>query len=203
MIFSNNFKINNSVIIQSKLIEDYSSRIILNKLSKTEINRFKKIQNDRRKREFITARILLKQYFDDNVILTYKNKKPFLNDHTYISISHKDEELVICINESVQIGIDIEKIDTKIKKIKTKFCNTRELFELEKNESIEMLTMLWSAKEAVFKCLDNQDDIYLKDISVTLINNEKGYGEIQGDRYLLDFKIHDGSYIVCHAQKEH
>lgn len=202
MISSNFIKIDNSVIIHTKLFEDIDNHKIMKRLSKGELNEFHEINSIQRKREFITTRILLKEHFDDHCVLTYRNRKPILNECTYISISHKNDELVICLNESIQIGVDIEKIDSRIQKITSKFCNPKELLEIE-NKSNETLTMFWSAKEAIYKCLNNQNDIYLKDISVTILNNEKGFGSINGERYLLDFKKYDECYIICHAQKKY
>ena len=203
MISSNFVKIDNSVIIHTKLFEDFDNHLIIKRLSKVELDEFHELNSIQRKREFITTRILLKDHFDDHCILTYRNKKPILNEGTYISISHKNDELVICLNESYQIGVDIEKIDSRIQKITSKFCGPSEVLEFENNKSIELLTMFWSAKEAIYKCLNNENNIYLKDISVTILNNEKGFGEINGERYLLDFKKYNECYIICHAQKKY
>ena len=202
MINYKKYKFKDSDILHTKLIEENKIESLIDQLNTNDINLFSVIQSSKRKKEFITSRILLNSYLNNKTFLIYENNKPILNNSKHISISHKDQELIIGINNMITIGVDIEKISDKILKIKSKFCNQKELLELKKNESIEILTMLWSAKEATFKCLDNQENIYLKDISVTIINNEQGFSEIKGERYLLDFKIHDGSYIICHSQKE-
>ena len=202
MINYKKYKFKDSDILHTKLIEENKIESLIDQLNTNDINLFSVIQSSKRKKEFITTRILLNSYLSNKTSISYENNKPILNNSKHISISHKDQELIIGINNRIKIGVDIEKISDKILKIKSKFCNQKELLELKKNESIEILTMLWSAKEATFKCLDNQENIYLKDISVTLINNEQGFSEIKEERYLLDFKIHDGSYIICHSQKE-
>ncbi len=202
MINYKKYKFKDSDILHTKLIEENKIESLIDQLNTNDINLFSVIQSSKRKKEFITTRILLNSYLSNKTSISYENNKPILNNSKHISISHKDQELIIGINNRIKIGVDIEKISDKILKIKSKFCNQKELLELKKNESIEILTMLWSAKEATFKCLDNQENIYLKDISVTIINNEQGFSEIKGERYLLDFKIHDGSYIICHSQKE-
>ena len=202
MINYKKYKFKDSDILHTKLIEENKIESLIDQLNTNDINLFSVIQSSKRKKEFITTRILLNSYLSNKTSISYENNKPILNNSKHISISHKDQELIIGINNRIKIGVDIEKISDKILKIKSKFCNQKELLELKKNESIEILTMLWSAKEATFKCLDNQENIYLKDISVTIINNEQGFSEIKEERYLLDFKIHDGSYIICHSQKE-
>jgi phosphopantetheinyl transferase len=202
MISYKKYKVKDSDILHTKLIEDNKIESLIDQLNTNDINLFSLIKSSIRKKEFITTRILLNSYLNNKTSLYYQNSKPILNNSKHISISHKDHELIIGINDMIPIGVDIEKISDKILKIKSKFCNPKELLELKKNESIEILTMLWSAKEATFKCLENQENIYLKDISVSIVNNEQGFSEIKGERYSLDFKIHDGSYIICHSQKE-
>ncbi|MCA0429721.1 MAG: 4'-phosphopantetheinyl transferase superfamily protein [Bacteroidetes bacterium] len=79
-----------------------------------------------------------------------QNNKPFLLDNErYISISHSHKYLAIIINKKNNTGIDIELIRPKILNIKQKFCNINELNYA--NNSIEMLTCIWSAKETVYK----------------------------------------------------
>ena len=130
------------------------------------------------------------------------NNKPRLSSNFKISISHKDEELLFCLNRKVEIGVDIEKIDKKISKLESKFCNDDELINRLDIDKIEFLTMLWSAKEATFKCLKNQQNIYLKDIPILIHSSKHGTSLVNNLEYKLDFIKTDDNYIICHAEKK-
>jgi 4'-phosphopantetheinyl transferase EntD len=202
MIKYKTYIINKSIILHTKLITDLFFNKNENILNQTDYGLFEQINSQRRKQEFLTTRILINEYFKNQVYLFYSNKKPKLSSNSFISISHKDQELIVCINLKKEIGIDIEKIDIKIMKIQSKFCLEVELNHNLYIEKTEYLTMLWSAKEATFKCLENQNDIFLKDIYVKILNSKEGISIVNKKHYKLNFIKTDDGYIICHAQKE-
>lgn len=196
------YQILNSTLLQTRLIDENKINVYKNQLNQDDLISLREIKSINRQKEFITVRLLLKQYFSNNSILYYKNKKPYLSNNYFISISHKAQILIICLNQKNQIGIDIEKIDPKIKKIKSKFCNQEEITNLNENVSIDIITKYWCAKEATFKCLDIQENIFLTDITVNLFSDYEGKSKNENQIYKLDFKIIDNEYVICHAQKE-
>ncbi len=78
------------------------------------------------------------------------NGKPVLAQGE-ISISH-GEDLVGILTLSQNAGLDIQMPTEKILRIDRKFCNDPEL-ELvrEHTAQLELTTLIWSAKEAIFK----------------------------------------------------
>lgn len=194
--------ISKSEIIVRKIItlltDDNINRILA---TQEQITKFSSITNQNKKNEFLASRILVKER--TNQIQTYKNSKPIIDDG-YISISHKNDFIVLGVNFSHPIGVDIEKKDLKINKIKHKFCSTNELNVLNKFvlDDTTILTMLWTAKEAVFKNLEVQNNIFIKDISIKIESHEKGIATIHDCKYELTF-IHfkTEEYIICHSQK--
>ena len=175
-------------------------------LTKKEVNEFNKITSESRKNEFIAIRTLLYNYYNHKGELYYSNKKPKLKNKSYISISHKKEHVIVATNLKNQIGIDIEKIDEKIISLKNKFCSENEIKQKWKTSDLieekEFLTMLWCAKEATYKCLENQDNIFLNNINVSLSNCTEGESNVGTDFYkLFYFKI-DKDYVLCHAEKK-
>ena len=189
-------------ILHTKLINEKEFEKYINQLNTDDLILFNQIKSIQRKKEFITSRILLKQYFFETIELHYDNRKPILNNSTHISLSHKNQELIIGLNKKAPIGVDIEKISDKISIIKSKFCNQKEIKELKKNESTEILTMYWSAKEATYKCISNQKNIFLNDITVTIKTKDIGFSENSDTNYLLDFIKINKQFILCHAQKQ-
>lgn len=99
------------------------------------------------------SRVLLQNMFDAHKIEIHKNEanKPtlFINDEKYfISISHSYEYVGIMFSRTHEIGLDIEKIDERINRVSRKFLNENEQLFAESKLS---KTLIWSAKESVYK----------------------------------------------------
>lgn len=78
------------------------------------------------------------------------NGKPYLkNNRTEISISHKFPYAVVMIHKERACGLDIERIDKKVLKIKDKFLNHDEADYI--GESVKNATIYWTIKEALYK----------------------------------------------------
>ncbi len=82
-------------------------------------------------------------------------RKPFLPDEQYhFSISHCGDYAAALVSSTSRVGIDIEMITQRVGKIKHKFLHPTELLFVNSyplNRQMELLTLLWSAKEAMFK----------------------------------------------------
>lgn len=83
-------------------------------------------------------------------------RKPFLADERYhFSISHCGDYAAAIVSRSARVGIDIEIPVTRLLDISQKFLSGEEQarFHLArlKEENLERLTALWSAKEAIYK----------------------------------------------------
>ena len=89
--------------------------------------------------------------------------KPHLKDGRHISISHSHECAVIIISNE-NTGIDLELQRDKITLIAYKFidCEFEFLDASDKNEYLHQLTVIWGAKEAIFK-IRNEAGISFKD----------------------------------------
>lgn len=103
--------------------------------------------------------------------------KPFLEQRKeQISISHSHDWLAITINQKESTGVDIELIRNKVINIKHKFLADHELAFAGSN--IEILTLLWAAKEAIYKAYGKKS-IEFKNIQVEPFNFKED-GEIFG-----------------------
>lgn len=82
-------------------------------------------------------------------------RKPFLRDEQYhFSISHCGDYAAAIVSSIQRVGIDIEMITPRVEKIKHKFLHPDELSFVHTHEihqQISLLTLLWSAKETMFK----------------------------------------------------
>ena len=76
--------------------------------------------------------------------------KPFLNNHTYeMSLTHTIDYIGVVFSKSKPIGIDIEKPREQIFKVLNRLCVESELNWV--SGDLEKATILWSAKEALYK----------------------------------------------------
>ncbi len=139
-----------TIIFVWKIDEPYSDlldSIALNDLSKKRLNGMK---SELHQRGFLSVRHLLKEAGYTDFDLYYNSYgKPLLRDGKHISITHSYQFSAIIISDN-DVGIDIEKIREKIKRIGNRFVNTN--FDSLSNEDIvKQLTVIWGAKEAMYK----------------------------------------------------
>lgn len=107
-----------------------------------------KTYHKKRQRELLMVRKMLKTILP-NIQLHYnKEGKPYLVDKQ-ISISHSFPYAVLAISE-YKIGVDLEKVTTKIQNLKERFLYKTEWDWVEGKET-EILTIIWTIKEALYK----------------------------------------------------
>lgn len=120
-------------------------------LKDASIKRLFTMSSELHRRGFLSIRHLLRTagYTDQN--LYYDDLgKPFLDDGKYISITHSYEFTAIIISDN-PVGIDIEKQRDKIMRIAPKFIGFEELYIKELKASVKELTVIWGAKESMYK----------------------------------------------------
>lgn len=122
----------------------------------------------KRRSEWLAGRWLLKEVAGKNAICQ-KDKfgKPYLKNSTrYISISHSHGLAAVSVGER-SLGIDIQKITPKIRRIAHKFMRPTEADSLENESYLDHLTVYWSAKEALYKAYGKKELDFRKNILVT------------------------------------
>ncbi|MCL6461858.1 MAG: 4'-phosphopantetheinyl transferase superfamily protein [Flavobacterium micromati] len=175
----------------SESYEELYDAIILN--DKNSI-RLAGMKSQLHQRAFLSVRKLFQLAGYSDFDLYYDQfGKPNLTDGKYISITHSHNFSAIIISDET-VGIDIELQRDKIIKIADKFCDTEYQFlNLEnKEEFIRKLTVIWGAKEAIFK-IRNEKGISFKDhIKVNLfdLNNEEAIAELHFNNLVKDFEIY-------------
>ena len=121
-------------------------------LNDVEKEKLQGMTANRRRHEWLTTRWLLQTILSKDVEISYQeNGKPVMaNSELSISISHCHEIVAVLLGVSAQsVGIDCESVAPRILKIKHKFAK-HELPQI-KTKELEHLTMIWCAKEALFK----------------------------------------------------
>jgi len=131
-------------------------------------NRMDGMKSEAHRRAFLSIRHLLARagYVDSD--LYYDDfGKPHLKDGKYISITHSHQFTGIIVSETDEVGIDIEKQRDKILKIAHKFTPIQEYKTLANSEALmRKLTIVWGAKESLYKIYAQQGLSFLRHINV-------------------------------------
>jgi phosphopantetheinyl transferase len=116
------------------------------------------ITHPHKRLQHLAGRYLLPFLFPDfphEEIEIADTRKPFLPDEQYhFSISHCGGYAAAIVSSTERVGIDIEMITPRVDKIKHKFLHVDELSFVDSfpaSQQVDLLTLLWSAKEAMFK----------------------------------------------------
>ncbi|ULQ56905.1 4'-phosphopantetheinyl transferase superfamily protein [Flavihumibacter rivuli] len=124
----------------------------------------KEVTHPYKRLQHLAGRYLLPLLFNDfplEEILVADTRKPFLPEEQYhFSISHCGNYAAAIASSRYRVGIDIELVTPRIEKISHKFLTEREKdflqqWELFDRLQLELTTVLWSAKEAVYKWYGN------------------------------------------------
>lgn len=113
--------------------------------------------------QHLAGRYLLRYLFPDfpyELIRIADTLKPFLENEAYhFSISHCGDFAGAIVSRDKRVGIDIELIEERIRKVKDKFINSIEAGIISQFETgitdLMRFTLMWSCKEAMFKWYGN------------------------------------------------
>ncbi|QTY26602.1 4'-phosphopantetheinyl transferase superfamily protein [Flavobacterium sp. CS20] len=163
--------------------------------------RFDAMKSDIHRRAFISIRHLLKNFGYTDFDLDYDdNGKPHLKDGKHISISHSYQFTTVIVSDR-KVGVDIEKQREKIKRIAPKFTPIEEYRSLGQRDLIKKLTIVWGAKEALYKLFGKQGLLFLHDIYVvdfdfktSTTDAEVTYHGLKKHYHLNFFEIED---FIC------
>ena len=145
-------------------------------LPKTEDQRLMKKKSLSHKKQFLASRNLLLQAGISLSSLSYDlNGAPQLESGQQLSISHSEAIAGIAIGNK-PLGFDLEAYRPKILNIASRFLNTEEGFALKGTRSIEKLTLIWTAKEALYKALKQKGIIFSKQLLVAPFQWEDHHG---------------------------
>ncbi len=132
--------------------------------------------SEQHRKGFLSVRKLLQVAGYEDADLTYDtNGKPHLSDGKNISITHSYEFSAIIISTK-NVGIDLEMKREKIIKIAHKFIENEFDFLDKENNYIEQLSVVWGAKEALYKMCNSRSLSFKQDMHIQpfSLNNNTG-----------------------------
>ena len=153
------------------------------------------IKSESLRKQRLAVRALLNELFDEKVYLSHHdNGKPYLeNQVTNISITHTEKYVAVILNDTEDVGIDIESLDRDFSAVEKKALSEEEIEDLDDDRRNEQLAMYWCAKEAVFKRLSHYNVDFAEQIEVERFRM-RGEGELEAtfihkDGYEEEFEL--------------
>jgi len=127
------------------------------------------LNNESRRKQWLACRSLLHCLIPGILqeVIYDEFGKPHLKDlSANISFSHSGEFAAVISSRRRNIGIDIEKIQNRIERVKERFLQDMELEQIGHGCLLEKLAIYWGAKEAVYKIYGRPELEFKKDIFV-------------------------------------
>jgi len=172
-------------------LEELLSKVVLKEKTQRRLDGMK---SQLHQRAFLSVRMLIQEMgFTDKDLHYDEFGKPYFDCHNHISITHSYHFAAIIISHET-VGIDMELQREKIGKIADKFVDT-EFEYLNPNvseEYIKKLTVIWGAKEAIFK-IRNEKGISFKDhirVGDFSLDKKQTLASLHFDDLIKDFNVH-------------
>ena len=176
------------------------------KLNNEEIKLFKLKKSNLLKEQFLAIRKILALENSDYIITYDLDGKPTLNSEFKISISHSHEIAALVISNNLKFGMDVQFKESKILNIKNKFLNEFEKLNIVGDPSIDILTMIWTSKESIYKAIGLKGVSFSENIKIDKVKEKdkigKGYYINGAEKVKFDLRFfYLDEYILCYASQ--
>mgnify|MGYP000235427733 CR=1 FL=1 len=152
------------------------------------------MKSELHRRGFLSIRHLLAAAgYVDHDLYYDENGKPHLKDGKHISITHSHEFTGIIVSESNEVGVDIEMKRDKILRIAHKYTPIEEYKTIANTDAvIRKLTIVWGAKESLYKIYSEKGLSFLHHINVKDFSMDTGEttADILYDGKLSNYKVY-------------
>lgn len=163
-------------------------------LTDKNMQRLKGMKSELHQRGFLSVRhLLIEAGYTDFDLVYDESGKPYLKDGNFISISHSNNFSAIIISKTLSVGIDIEKQRDKIVRIAHKFTPFEKYKTLANHDALmRKLTIVWGAKESLFKIHKSEGIGFLNHIYIDDFNFEdtQTTGLINFKNKLSNYQLH-------------
>lgn len=173
-------------------IEFYKNNIDFTEFDTLEFN---KISHPEKKIQWLASRYLLKRMTQEekqlHLVKTVTGKPNFVNLPLFFSITHSHEFVAVILSEQNNVAIDLEMTNPKLQLIKKKFLHP---MDCTQGEDTELLTILWSAKESIYKYCDDKFLSFKEHIAILDISDGEIKSEIKTPQYSHSLILHYKKY---------
>ncbi len=161
---------------------DENTRLGIWKIEETEdffrsnVPLHRDVTHPHKRLQHLAGRFLLQFLFPDfpyDLVQIADTRKPFLPDEQYhFSISHCGDYAAAIVSRTSRVGIDIEITVDKIQKLMDKFLSVEDQLLLT-SINASQLTLLWSAKESIFKWYGEGNVDFRRHIKIQQIHQDR------------------------------
>lgn len=160
---------------------------------------------DKRFVERISVRLLCEKLFGAkcDIMVYHPSGRPYLKDIPFeISVSHTKDCYALSV-ASFRHGMDVEGWGSKAARVRRMFINDEDrsmLKSLSFFSDEEQMTLLWSAKEAVYKYVDQKGLSFREDIHSCSLDEENSFGAFlpkQRKKVCIAYKTTPDCVLTC------
>lgn len=160
-----------------------------------ELQRF---TSERRRTEWLSVRVLLYAMLREDKQISYSSEgKPYLADHSFfISISHTKGYVAVILGSQAPVGIDIEQYGQRVHRVADRYIRPDEVVEAYQGDTTWSMLLHWSAKETIFKRMEDADADLRKLRLNHFVLQEQGQLQIQ-EFVTESRRIYPVGYRIC------
>ena len=127
-----------------------------------------KFKAEKRQLEWLAVRVLLKELLGEEKVIDYlPSGKPFLKDRSAcVSFSHTCGYVAVAVHPTKEVGIDIEQYGNRVSRLASRFVREDEMQSVKAGNEIYALLLHWSAKETMFKLMNQSDVDFLNHLHI-------------------------------------
>lgn len=176
-----------------KMDESLTDLEAMYEVKEAEMSVYYAFRNDRRRKEWLTVRILLREMLGRDVEICYHpSGKPYLKDESYfISITHTIGYVGVRLAHH-PVALDMEYYSKRVLHLIPRFVSLEELEYIHPDYEVESALVIWSAKETLFKLFDISDVSFDEHLFVSdLKYGDKGVfkGRVERGSFLAEVKL--------------
>jgi phosphopantetheinyl transferase len=162
---------------------------------------------EKRKQEWLAVRVLLKELCGEEKKIAYlPSGKPYLEDGSaFVSFSHTSGYVAVALHPSAEVGVDIEQYGTRVQRVASRFIREDEKVSVDSGDEIYALLLHWSAKETMFKLMEDEAVDFIKHLHILpFVPEESGtfhaceYRSGQEQEFLIHYDTHP-DYVLTFA----
>lgn len=169
---------------------------------------FTRFSSDKRKQEWLAVRVLLKELCggEEKEIDYFPSGKPFLKDGSaYVSFSHTSGYVAVALHPFNPVGVDIEQYGTRVQRVASRFIRADERVSMEAGDEIYTLLIHWSAKETMFKLMEEEAVDFIEHLHILPFQHQKSgilhaeeYRSIKKQKFFIHYDTHP-DYVLTFA----
>ncbi len=168
---------------------------------------FARFTSEKRQREWLAVRVLLKELCgEEKEIFYHHSGKPYLKDGSaFISFSHTYGYVAVALHPFAEVGVDIEQYATRVQRVASRFIREDERVSIEGGKEVYALLLHWSAKETLFKLMDNEAVDFINHLHVLPFYPEQSgtfeareYRSGKNQKFLVHYDTHS-DYVLTFA----